>query len=178
MFDEMSWQKSEEYVGGELVGVDEDDELFKGTISFMIVGLRQSIPYVVKALPEKKLDGEWLKSELLNCLNILHKNEFNIRAVVCDNHASNVSAYRRLLTDCGQNDLFVILNGKKICLFYDTVHLIKNKRNNLLNNNKFLFPSFKFDNFFDKINVTCGEMRYRGNYYTKFTRKMRSLVQI
>ena len=39
--------------------------------------------YVVKALPEKKLDGEWLKSELLNCLNTSHKNEFNIRGVVC-----------------------------------------------------------------------------------------------
>ena len=25
----------------------------------MIVGLKQSIPYVVKTLPEKKLDGEW-----------------------------------------------------------------------------------------------------------------------
>ena len=138
MFDEMYLQKSEEYVGAELVGVDEDGELFKGIISFKIVGLKQS--YVVKALPEKKLDGEWLKSELLNCLNILHKNEFNIRAVVCDNHASIVSAYRKLLTDCGQNehDLFVILNGKKTYLFYDTVHLIKNIRNNLLNNKVFI----------------------------------------
>ena len=70
----MYLQKSEEYVGGELVGVDEDGELFKGIISFMIVGLKQSIPYVVKAQPEKKLDGEWLKSELLNCWNTLHKN--------------------------------------------------------------------------------------------------------
>ena len=34
-------KKSEEYVGGELVGVDEDGELFKGIISFMIVGLKQ-----------------------------------------------------------------------------------------------------------------------------------------
>ena len=93
MFDEMYLQNSEECVGGELVGVDEDGKLFKGIISFMIVGLKQSILYVVKTLPE---NGQWLKSELLHCLNTLHKNEFNIRAVVCDNHASNVSAYRKL----------------------------------------------------------------------------------
>ena len=92
MFDEMYLQN----VGGELAGVDEYGELLQGIISFMIVGLKQSIPYVVKALPEKKLYGEWLKSELLNCLNTLHKNELNIRAVVCDNHVSNVSAYRKL----------------------------------------------------------------------------------
>ena len=53
-------------------------------------------------------------------------------------YASNVSAHRKLLTDYGQNehDLFVILNGKKTSLFYDTVHLVKNIRNNLLNNKK------------------------------------------
>ena len=30
MFDEMYLQKREEYGGGELVGIDEDGELFKG----------------------------------------------------------------------------------------------------------------------------------------------------
>ena len=33
--------------------------------------------------------------------------------------------------------------------------------NNLLNNKRFLFPSFKFDNFFDKINVTGGEILWK-----------------
>ena len=113
-------KKSEEYVGGEL-GVAEDGELFKDIISFMIVGLKQSIP-CCKSPARKKL-GEWLKSELLNCLNTSHKNEFNIRSVVCDNHASKCIYIRKQLTDCGQNehDIFVILNGKKTYLFYDTV---------------------------------------------------------
>ena len=76
---------------------------------------------------------------------------------------SNVSAYRKLYTDCGQNehDLFVIPNGKITSLFYDTTHLIKNIRNNLLNNKRVLFPSFKFDNFFDKVNVTGGEISWK-----------------
>ena len=74
-----------------------------------------------------------------------------------------MSAYRKLLTDRGQNEhnLFVILSLKKTYCFYDTVHLIKNIRNNLLNNKRFLFPSFKFDNFFDKINVTGSEILWK-----------------
>ena len=31
----------------------------------------------------------------------------------------------------------------------------------MLNNKRFLFPSFKFDNFFDKINVTGGEILWK-----------------
>ena len=46
-------------------------------------------------------------------------------------------------------------------MVYDTVHLIKNIKNNLLNNKRFLLPSFKFNNFFDKINVTGGEISWK-----------------
>ena len=163
MFDEMYLQKEEDYVGGELVGANEEGELYKGIVAFMIVGLKQSIPYVIKVLPVTKINGDWLKCELLNCLHALHKNGFNVRGVVCDDHSSNVSAYKKLLSDCGQNedDLFVMLCGKKTYLFHDAVHLMKNIRNNLINNKRFLFPSFNFDGFFDEINVTGGEISWK-----------------
>ena len=49
------------------MGSDKDSELYKGIVSFMIVGLTDSIPYVVKALTKMQINGEWLK-ELLECL--------------------------------------------------------------------------------------------------------------
>ena len=163
MFDEMYLQKCEEFVGGEAVGADKDGELYKGVMCFMMAGLKRNVPYVVKALPEKKIEGEWVKNELLDCLKILQENSFNVRGVVCDDHSTNVSAYKILLAEHGQtpDDLFITLNGKKIYLFFDTVHLIKNVRNNLLNRKRFLFPNFHFRGLYDDVVVTGGEISWR-----------------
>ena len=54
MIDEMYLQKSEEYHGGEIVGCDEEGKLYKGLVGFMIVGLKQSIPYIIKSIAETK----------------------------------------------------------------------------------------------------------------------------
>ena len=45
----------------------------------------------------------------------------------------------------------------KTYLFFDIVHLMKNVRNNLLANKKFVFPKFSFNEFEDNIKV---EARY------------------
>ena len=163
MFDEMLLQKCEEYFAGDVFGADEEGELYKGIVCFMIVGLKSNVPYVVKACPEREITGEWLKDELLSCLNVLHENGFNVRGVVSDDHATNVCAYKQLLTENGQDadDLFLVLNERKIYLFFDTVHLIKNVRNNLLNRKRFLFPSFTFTGFYDDITVPGGDISWR-----------------
>ena len=46
MFDEMYLQKCEEYSAGEIIGANENNELYKGLLSFMIVGLKENVPYV------------------------------------------------------------------------------------------------------------------------------------
>ena len=162
MFDEMFLQKCEEYFAGDVLGADENGELFKGIVSFMI-GLQSNVPYVVKACPEREITGEWLKEELLSCIHVLHENGFNVRGVVSDDHATNVCAYKKLLTDNGQDadDLCLVLNERKIYLFFDTVHLVKNVRNNLLNRKRFLFPSFRFTGFYDDITVPGGDISWR-----------------
>ena len=47
IFDEMYLQKSEEYLGREIIGCDDEGELYKGIVCFMIVGLNESIPYEI-----------------------------------------------------------------------------------------------------------------------------------
>ena len=51
--------------------------------------------------------------------------------------------------------------SKKIYLCFDTVHLVKNIRNNLLGYKGFLFPPFTFDGFKDRISVTGGELNWK-----------------
>ena len=85
---------------------------------------------------------------------------FNIRGVVCDNHFTNVSTYKKLLSEYGDFpvELYIRLNEKKIYLFFDTVHSIKNIRNNLLTRKRFIFPSFNFNDLYDNVHVACGEI--------------------
>ena len=68
-------------------------------------------------------------------------------------HKPSFSAYIQLLVENGKaaDDLFITLNGRKIYLFFDTVHLIKNVRNNLLIKKRFLFPDFNFTEFYDPV---------------------------
>jgi len=163
LFDEIHLQKCEEYVGGATIGADGNGDLYKGVVCFMIVGLKSNTPYVVKTCPEREINGDWLKEELLQCLIALQENGFNVRGVVCDNHASNVSAYNKLLQTCDSNpdDLFIMLNHKKVYLFFDSVHIVKNIRNNLLQRKRFLFPDFYSAQLYDEVKVSAGEIRWR-----------------
>ena len=51
--------------------------------------------------------------------------------------------------------------SQKIYPCFDTVHLIKSIRNNLLNNKRFIFPEFTFEEFNDPINVKGGEISWK-----------------
>ena len=52
MIDELCLQKSAHYQSGEYVGVDEEGNLYKGIVTFMVVGSKKSIPFAVQPIPE------------------------------------------------------------------------------------------------------------------------------
>lgn len=58
MSDEMYLQKSTQFHSGKYIGSNSDGELFSGIVVFMIVGLKQSVPIVVRAVPETSINGE------------------------------------------------------------------------------------------------------------------------
>ena len=58
MIDEMYLQKSAQYHTGECVGVDEESTLYKGIVAFVVVRLKQSVPFVVQAIPEVTFNGQ------------------------------------------------------------------------------------------------------------------------
>ena len=152
MVDEMFLRKVAQYFAGKYLGKNEDGELFSRIVCFMIVGLTKNIPFVVKSSPEIKVTGKWLKEQLDDCIFKLKERGFRVRAVVADNHKSNVSAFTSMLKEYGgEGDISIFhpayKNELKTYLFYDMVHIIKNVRNNLLSSKKFVFPDFKFDKF-------------------------------
>ena len=163
LLDEIYIQKEASYQEGEVVGKDEENNLYKGVMVFMIVGLRKSIPYVVRAVPEISINGTWLKSLIDETITCLHGVGFNVRLVVSDNHSTNVLAFNLLLTqyDSDMHNHYIQHHTKpnlKTYLVFDSVHLLKNIRNNLLNRKRFLFPSFKFDGFLKNVYVKSGEV--------------------
>ena len=69
----------------------------------MIVGLKKSIPYVIKAIPETKITGDFIKDEIEESLNTSRSAGFNIRALIADNHLTNVSANSKLISIYGSD---------------------------------------------------------------------------
>ena len=163
IFDEVYLQKCEEYFGGESYGTDETGKLHKGMTTFMIVGLTKNVPYVIHAVPENKIEAGWLMDELIKCIKVLHLKGFSVKACVCDNHPTNVSAYRKLLALYGRNEdgLRIYIDDKPIYLFYDAVHLMKNIRNNLLHQKRLIFPPFSNNDLENKaVEVKGGEVSW------------------
>ena len=63
----------------------------------------------------------------------------------------------------GENNesLFINFQSQKVYLFYDTAHLIKNVRNNLLGKKRVVFPQFSFFEFDDNVIVNPGEISWK-----------------
>ena len=64
MVDEMYLEKATQYHSGKYVGADDERNLYKSIVAFMIVGLKGSIPYIVQAILEVKFSGEWLADKM------------------------------------------------------------------------------------------------------------------
>ena len=96
LLDEMYIQQEVQYDGRDLIGCDAELQMLKSILCFMVVSLKQSRPYIIKAMPLTKINHQIVQDGILSCISILNKAKFTIRAVVCDNHPSNVSAYKHL----------------------------------------------------------------------------------
>ena len=86
-----------------------------------------------------------------------------MHAIFCDNHQSNVSTFKKLLAICNQNpnDLCMNYQWKETYLFYESVNLIKNIRNNLLNCKGFIFRSCTFYGFRYIIDLQSGKISWK-----------------
>ena len=73
----MYLQKEVQFQQGKLIGCDDNGNLFKGIMTFMIVGVRKNVPFVVKAVPESKIEGTWLSGQIIESIQSLHEIGFH-----------------------------------------------------------------------------------------------------
>ena len=91
-----------------------------------------------------------LSNHIEESIETLHNAGCFVPGFVSDNYSVNVNAFSTLKRKFAPNksidDLFIYVQSNetllKTYLFYDSVHLIKNIRNNLLNAKIFIFPAF------------------------------------
>ena len=55
MFDEMYLQKCEENSGSEMIGANKNNELYKGLLFLMTIGLKENVHYMIKSVPEQNI---------------------------------------------------------------------------------------------------------------------------
>ena len=144
LVDEMYLKKSVQYHRGYSLDQDEEGNLYKGIVIFMIVSLKQSISHVVKSRPEVSINGEWLKIEIEECILNLKETGFKVREVIADDHSANVNAFSHLLNRYDGDKKFCIyhpVNNRlfKTYLFFAIIYLIENIRNNLFSRKNLLF---------------------------------------
>ena len=87
-----------------------------------------------------------------------------VKGVVCDNHATSFLACKKLKEEYLDEvkSLNIIYQRQRVYLFHDTVHLVKNIRNNLLGNKRVLFPEFDFFFGFEQdVIMPGGELSWR-----------------
>ena len=65
----------------------------------IILGLKNSLSFVVKSCPEVTINGDLVRREIWDTIGKLAESGFNVRAVVTDNHGSNVTAFKSLLNE-------------------------------------------------------------------------------
>ena len=81
MIDQMYLQKSAQYQSGENV---EERNLYKGIFAFLVVELKQSIPFVVQTIPEVTFNGQWLAEKISDNIDSLTEIRLCVQGIVTD----------------------------------------------------------------------------------------------
>ena len=87
----MYWQS------GKYEGVDEKGDLYKGIVAFMVLGLKQSIPFFAQAIREVTFYGQWLADKFIDNIDNLIEVRLCVRSIITDNHSANVNAISALI---------------------------------------------------------------------------------
>lgn len=131
IFDEIYIKPSLRYRGGHLLGRAEDveNQCARTILAVMVKPLLGASPFVARLIPIYSLSAIFLRNELDSVSSIIEAAGGNVIGMICDNHFVNQQFYKFLSTES-------VFLGKlpsqfnDTVLLYDSVHLLKNIRNN------------------------------------------------
>lgn len=141
VFDEISikqfleYNKKHDFIEGfEDYGDKRTNKFGTHILLFMVRGIyskwKLPLAYFVSSGAIKK---DVLVQTITDSIKQIFKIGLNVRAVICDQGKNNQAALKTLGTSVEKT--FIEFEGKKIFVIFDTLHLIKNFRNNFLYNN-------------------------------------------
>lgn len=140
------------YVGNKIEGFSKNSEI-KSTATtvqvYMITSICSKNKDVVGLYPVKNLNAEYLYKVTNNILRIIHMAGYETVSIISDNNQVNRKLFQKFSPTNGLQPYIIspFDANKKLFLLFDTVHLIKNIRNNWLNEKlqTFIFPSLSAD---------------------------------
>ena len=145
----MHLQQQVQFVGQTIFGCNKDLQMFKSILCFMVMSLTNIIPFIIKAIPISKLSSKIVSNGILNCLENLTSEKFHLRVVISDNYRTNISSFNYLMnTYPVPEKKYSMINPYTsliVYLLFDTVHLIKNIRNNLIASRFFRIPQLQLE---------------------------------
>ena len=59
---------------------------------------------IIKSVPERNIDVQWVKEEVLDSLKSLKNCGFRARAIELENHSTEILTYKLLLKETGHLD--------------------------------------------------------------------------
>lgn len=123
---------------------------------FMISSVLSKNKDVVGLFPVRNLESNYLHSITNSILQLLNEIGFEVVAILNDNNKVNRSLFEKL--SGGVMKIYIdspFDKNKNFFLLFDTVHLLKCIRNNLLNatDQTFIFPSFSDKNIIQNCKV-------------------------
>ena len=97
----------------------------------MVISL-PSYPFIVSAIPTVRISGDIVHSNVDKCISLLTRAHLNLRAIIADNHLTNISAYKQLRKLHGihdsDHDISNTYCSEDHFLQFDIVHILKNIR--------------------------------------------------
>ena len=82
MIDQVYLQKSAQYQSGKNVA---EGNLCTGIFVFLVVELKQSIPFLVQTIPEVTYNGQWLAEKISDNIDSLTEIRLCVQGIVTDN---------------------------------------------------------------------------------------------
>ena len=114
----MYLQTQVQFDGKNVIGCDSDLNMFKSILYFMVVSLKKTIPYVIKAIPTVILTFLDVYNGILNCISVLNDGNFHVRGVIADIHSTNVKAYKVLVKNFPLDNRQYFIKNHLICSAY------------------------------------------------------------
>jgi hypothetical protein len=131
IFDEIYIKPSLRFRGGHLLGQAEDDQhrCARTILAIMVKPMLGATPFIARLIPIYSLRAQYLKDQLESVSSIIENAGGKVIGCICDNHFVNRQLYQSIATE----ESFLgkmSLHSDHIVLLYDSVHILKNIRNN------------------------------------------------